>query len=396
MYKKFGIAALILAFVLTGCRNSPTVSINSSDFTSTGVENSTDNSTNSTNSSTTDTSASSTVSTSSDVENSSDNSTSSTSSESSLFEEPTFDEQGAVIVSHDPQNGTKFSFDGLRLTITGKIPLEGIDYVTSDRYADINLSTIGDEFTVTIDFYSGAAGFTTIRVFEKSGSKSLYRLKFEDGKVGLPDCSEIAEKNTKVAEKAVEQSLEQVSEYVAIGSDKQEVRKILQEVKTLSNEICAGISDDYDKLRAIENWVANNIYYDYPAFSRGVPEETITLKYVLENKTTVCGGYSNLTAALAAAQGIRVYNVHGTASEGVYCMEENPSEAVHEFNFAVIDGRIIWLDADMDSRSYFYENLTYHTGKAVRRHFDIDGAVLALTHRAKYAEHRDYFALLDD
>ena len=390
MYKKIGIAAFILAFALTGCQNSSTVSTDSSVFSSTSVENSTENSTNSTNSSTTDNSANSTVSTSSDVENSSDNST------SSLYEEPNIDEDGAVIVNHDPQNATKFMFDGLRLTITGKIPPDGIDYVTSDISADIKLSTSGDEYTATVEFYSGAAGFTSVRVFEKSGSRAFYRLKFEDGKVGMPDCSDVTEKNIKVAEKAVEQPLEQVSEYVAIGSDKQTVREILQTVKTLSNEICAGISDDYDKLRAIENWVANNIYYDCPAFNRGVPAETITLKYVLENKSTVCGGYSNITAALAAAQGIEIYNVHGTGAEGGYCFEEKPSEETHEFNFAVIDGRVIWLDADFDSRCYFRRNGVYETGKAIHKFFDIDVEQLSLTHRAKYAEHRDYFALLDE
>lgn len=404
MYKKIGFSALVLAaFILTGCNNgsdsSSSVpvysgnSTNSTASTSSIVENSSDNSTNSTISSTSinsEKSTNSTVSTSSNVENSSENSTNSTA------EEKPAEKTGVFAVTHDPQSDIKIAFDGLRVTVTGKIPPEGIDRVTTDRDAVIKVTTSGGEFNVTIDYRSGADGFTTFRIYEKSGSKSNYRVKFADGKVCRPDCSDVSEKNTRVTEKAVEQPLEQVSEYVAIGSDKQTVREILLAVKNLSDEICAGLSDDYDKLRAIENWVANNIYYDYPAFDRGVPEETITLKYVLENKTTVCGGYSNITAALAAAQGIEIYNVHGTGAEGGFCFEENPSEATHEFNFAVIDGRVIWLDSDFDSRCYYHANGNYETGKAIRKFFDIDVELLSLTHRAKYAEHRDYFALLDE
>ena len=403
MYRKIGFAAIVLAaFILSGCNggsDSSSVpvysenSTNSTVSTDSIVENSSENSTNSTISSTSinsEISTNSTASTSSNVENSYENSTNSTA------EEKPAEKTGVFAVTHDPQSDIKIEFDGLRVTVTGKIPPEGIDSVSTDRDAVIKVTTSGGEFTATIDYHSGEDGFTTFRIFEKSGSKSNYRVKFANGKVCLPECSDVSEKNTKVTQKVVEQPLEQVSEYVAIGSDKQTVREILQTVKSLSDEICAGLSSDYDKLRAIENWVANNIYYDYPAFDRDVPEETITLKYVLENKTTVCGGYSNITAALAAAQGIEIYNVHGTGAEGGYCFEEKPAEGTHEFNFAVIDGRVIWVDSDFDSRCYYRSSGKYETGKEIRKFFDIDVEILSLTHRAKYAEHRDYFALLDE
>lgn len=380
MYKKFRVFALALtAAILAGCNGSPSTSVISSSTVSesTSVESSSESTTNST------------ASSSENAENSSQ------SSIISEYEKPA-ERTGEHIVTYDPKSDMKLTFEGLRVTLTGINQPWGIDYVTADRSADIKVTSSGDRFTVTIDFHSGEDGFTTFRVYEKSGCRTNYRVKFADGKVCLPDCSDVAEKNMEVTQKAVEQPLEQVSEYVAIGADKAEIREILQTVKALSNEICAGISDDYDKLRAIELWVANNTYYDNPAFDRGVPPETLTLKYILENKSTVCGGFSNMTAALAAAQGIEIYNVYGTGAEGVYCLEEKPSEATHEFNFAVIDGRVIWLDSDFDSRKYLQRNGVYEDGKAIRKFFDINVEILALTHRAKYAEHRDYFALLDD
>lgn len=364
-------AAVLAAVLLTGCGSSDGGSLDVSySFSSKG----------------------SGSSSSENVSSSNESSSSSEEVSSVIFEEPV--EDGVYVLCHDPLYWRKISFDGLRAVVTGKIPPEGIDKANCDRKCDMKLTTSGDEFTLTMDFSSGEDGFTSFRIYEKSGSRALYRLKFSDGEVCLSDSADVAGKNHEMIGKALEQPLERVSEYVSIGSDPEKVKKTLGEIKSLSEEICAGISDDYDKLRAIENWVSSNIYYDYPAFDDGVPPETITLEYVLKNKSGVCGGYSNITAALAAAQGIKVYNVHGTSAEGNFCFEERPGEAVHEWNVAVIDGRVIWLDSDYDSRNYRYDYRD-ESGVAIRKYFDIDAALLAQTHRGKYAEHRDYFALLN-
>ena len=71
--------------------------------------------------------------------------------------------------------------------------------------------------------------------------------------------------------------------------------------KLLSDEFCREISDDYKKLRAISNWVSENIYYDLDALSPGGSSpEVLSLDYVLKNKRSLCGGFSNITAALCA------------------------------------------------------------------------------------------------
>ena len=368
-------AILLAAAVLTGCNKGGESSSESSEQTSFS-------------------SASTTSSSASTTSSSSSSSSSTSTSVSSVPEIPPA-EEGKFVMCFDPQDGRTVRFDGLSATISGKIPTEGISYVETDRSADIDLKENGDEFTAVITYLSAADGFTTLRIYEKSGSRAIYRFKISGGKAGIPDRAGVAEKNASLAEKAIEMPLQQVSEYVSIGSDPEKVKSVLGEVKQLSDSICEGISEDYDKLRAISNWVAANIYYDYPAFNRGVPEETLTLEYVLENKSSVCGGYSNITAALAAAQGIQIYNVHGTGAEGAFCFEEKPAEEVHEWTFAVIGGRTIWLDPDFDSRNYYRSAGYYQSGKPITKYFDINGELLALTHRGQYAEHRDYFALLD-
>lgn len=374
--KKRIAAILLAAAALTGCNKDADGSEGSSAQTSFS-------------STTTSSSASSTASSPS-----TSSSASSTSTSAAYVPEIPAEEEGAVVMSFDPQDGRTFKFSGLTATMSGKSPAGGIKRITDDRNADIVITENGDEFTAVITYDSSVDGFTTVRVYDNKGSRVNYRLKISGGEVCLPDRVGVAEKNAELTEKPIEQPLEQVSEYVVIGSDKEAVKQTLLEVKILSDSICEDISEDYDKLRAIENWVAANIYYDYPAFDRGVPEETLTLAYVLKNKSSVCGGFSNITAALAAAQGIEIYNVHGTGAEGVFCFEENPSEAVHEWNFAVIGGRVIWLDADFDSRNYLRNGGYRESGVPVTKFFDINGEILALTHRGQYAEHRDYFALL--
>ena len=376
-------AILLVAAALTGCNNGESGSSElSTSSSSTSATSSSSSSNSSSNSSSTSSSSSSTSTSSEEIK--------------PYVPEIPEEEEGVCLMNYDPQDSRKFVFDGLTATMSGKVPPNGIDKITLDRSADIKLSVNGDEFTAVITFLSGADGFTTLRFYDNAGSRVNYRLKISGGKVGMPDTVGVAESNAEVTEKAIEMPLEQVSEYVSIGSDPEKVKSILGEVKQLSDTICEGISEDYDKLRAIERWVAANIYYDYPAFNRGVPEETLTLAYILENKSSVCGGFSNITAALAAAQGIEIYNVHGTGAEGVFCFEEKPTEAVHEWNYAVIGGRVIWLDADFDSRNYRREGNYRESGKPVTKFFDINVDVLALTHRAKYAEHRDYFALLGE
>lgn len=168
---------------------------------------------------------------------------------------------------------------------------------------------------------------------------------------------------------------------------------MLGEIKALSDVICEGLGSDYDKLRAISRWVSANIYYDYPAYNKGVPEETLSLKYMLNGHSSVCGGYSNMTSALCAAQGIKCWNVHGSVLTGGYTFSERNDGEYHEWNYAEIDGRVIWVDSGWNSFCTLRSDGTYINGGIYYRYFDIGEEYFALNHKSNYAEYRDYFAL---
>jgi transglutaminase/protease-like cytokinesis protein 3 len=82
-----------------------------------------------------------------------------------------------------------------------------------------------------------------------------------------------------------------------------------------ANAITRGITDDYEKARAIFNWVAENINYDSAlSQARGPQGRTQDALVVLETKLAVCTGFTNLTNALFHAVGIPAKRVDGFAS----------------------------------------------------------------------------------
>ena len=101
-----------------------------------------------------------------------------------------------------------------------------------------------------------------------------------------------------------------------------------------------------------------------------------------------------MTSALCAAQGIKCWNVHGSVLTGDRSFALSDGGVYHEWNFAEIDGRIIWLDAGWDSFCNLQRDGTYYNGGIGYRYFDIGEEYFADNHRANYAEYRDYFALL--
>ncbi len=185
-----------------------------------------------------------------------------------------------------------------------------------------------------------------------------------------------------------------VAQYVSADGDMQTIRETLNEIRLLSNEVCAGVNADYDKLFAISRWVSENIYYDYDAFNTSVTQETISLRHTLDTKRTVCMGYANLCAALCAAQGIDCRVVHGQALPvGSFSDEEYYAEQ-HEWNIAVLSDRTVWLDTLWDTTNA-YRDGEYINGTQEYRYFDISDEDIAKNHRAERIEIRDYFSLLD-
>jgi hypothetical protein len=170
-----------------------------------------------------------------------------------------------------------------------------------------------------------------------------------------------------------------------------EVTLINPELINLSNEICSGVESDYEKVRKIHDWVAENIYYDYDYIND--KKNNITYKDsfdVYKNKRAVCAGFSNLMRDLIQVQNIPCRKIHGFE---IYTYKEVWTDEIREFDKvnhawvqAYVDNRWINIDVTWDS------NNRYENGKYIKKgsngytYFDISDEMLSYSHRSVLIE----------
>ncbi len=116
-----------------------------------------------------------------------------------------------------------------------------------------------------------------------------------------------------------------------------------EQIITLSNQICHGINNNYDKVKAIFDWVRTNVEYDYDYYFGKKSTVSIEPKDVLKSKLAVCDGYARLTSALVEAQGIPSLYLVGRGGGSSSVSDDNLWE-YHAWNAACVDGCWIYLD----------------------------------------------------
>jgi hypothetical protein len=147
------------------------------------------------------------------------------------------------------------------------------------------------------------------------------------------------------------------------------------EIISRANQIIsdAHATTDMEKAKALHDWVATNITYDNDTLKKiqGTGGEMtsaiapMTSVSVLDSKTGICYGYSELYAALGRAAGLQTRMVTGNVKG--WTLE-------HEWNEVLIDGR--WVTVDT----------TWDAGKTPSEHyFDPSAAVLAEDHSKLYS-----------
>lgn len=177
------------------------------------------------------------------------------------------------------------------------------------------------------------------------------------------------------------------------------------EIIKLSHLITKDLPDNYSKLRAIHDWVADNIIYDMYMYRTDyfedysfIKDKDYTASGTLKSRISVCAGYANLTAALARSAGIPCKVVTGFADgsneiNSFYDMFQrykeykktgnervfDGMETNHAWNEAFVDGRWIILDTTWDSNN---EDRGGNTTMAESddKYFDIGLEELSETH----------------
>lgn len=148
------------------------------------------------------------------------------------------------------------------------------------------------------------------------------------------------------------------------------------EITKLSKEITLGLDSDYDKTKAIHDWVCNHIWYDWDALTGKTDYGDTSAVGTLKSKKSVCQGYASLTAALLRASGIPAKLVTGYALGVGEDTNWKPdviakNESNHAWNEVYVDGRWIIIDTTWDSDNK-YENGTFSNGTGLKsyKYFD--------------------------
>lgn len=131
-----------------------------------------------------------------------------------------------------------------------------------------------------------------------------------------------------------------------------------------ANLITAGITNDFDKVKAIHDWVATNMYYDYwdgktPLVDKAAANaELIPGTGVL--KRGICGNFAGVTMELMRAAGFPAKIVGGNV------ISDN---AGHDWNEVFVDGRWVFMDTTFDCINTF-DGTFSNQAKCKQTYFD--------------------------
>lgn len=156
-----------------------------------------------------------------------------------------------------------------------------------------------------------------------------------------------------------------------------DIQSDAREIIELAEQITANLQTDLEKTTAIHDWVASNIAYDTDSYFAGTyTQKDWDALTVLHNRKAICQGYSNLTAALNRAVGIRAKVVIGQAD--VFRVGWSD----HAWNKVLVDGRWISMDTTWDAGNVNFSTRQFQFNPQ-RKYFDAAPEVFARDHRER-------------
>lgn len=163
----------------------------------------------------------------------------------------------------------------------------------------------------------------------------------------------------------------------------------LPEIKALAEKITKYKTGNYNKILAIHDWVAENLYYDKDALKSGkFRYEKYDVLSMLQNHRAICRGYSKMAVTLLRAINIPAIDVEcfalGESSYGDWnCNNNLTAEANHIITFAFANNRWVIMDPTWDSVNEYRKGkyIEKSSGGARHNYFDATLAFFSYTHR---------------
>ena len=127
--------------------------------------------------------------------------------------------------------------------------------------------------------------------------------------------------------------------------------------------ITAGVKDDYAKVKAIHDWVANNIWYNYD-YANTPNLWYVDAAMVFVSKSTTAEGYANLTASLAQAVGFPAKVISGYLVNG-------DSEIGHVWTEVYVNDKWLFIDATLDTKNLYRDGKFGEQVSCISEYFDM-------------------------
>lgn len=151
------------------------------------------------------------------------------------------------------------------------------------------------------------------------------------------------------------------------------------EIVRLSQWLIAGKDSEWEKVKAIHDWVATNIAYNTRGLNYAGAISTPAASRILLDKEADCHGYSVLTAALLRSIGIPARIVSGN----IRSESDGRDLGGHAWNEVFLDQR--WVSIDVSWNAGFVSGDEFRF--ALRhKYFDPEPQVFTVTHRRESIE----------
>ncbi len=240
-------------------------------------------------------------------------------------------------------------------------------------YADIHWpGLVGDQVEsrggLTLDISNAAAGYVMARGEEsnkrlklrvsKGGSTLTYDINTSGDYETIPlqmgsgsydfELFRNVEGKKYAADGSVSFEVELINEYASFLLPNQYVNyNEYSEAVRISDEICAGLETDAEKLEAVRNYVVNNFSYDFNKAATIKSGTLPSIDELLQNRAGICQDIAAFTACVLRVQGIPTQMVIGQANR-----------YYHAWNNVLIDGEFRRIDLTAEINS-IYEGVSY-------------------------------------
>ena len=285
--------------------------------------------------------------------------------------------------SNDTSNYFDLSIDGETLKVTGIVKNEDIKFINlhiaGENIVIKNVS--GSRFLTKIDLSSVNSDKIELCIYMgKSLAEEFVSayygknivLSKTDGLWGFSADKAVYESNLWLMQGWVD-------DVAALVNDVPD--RIIRTAESITRDI----ETNYDKARAIHEYVAETLYYDLDYANRITASTAVTAQEVYDKGVAVCEGYVNLTIALLRAVGIPAVSVEGYALDINDPAEDwdNADAKISNHNWleAYVDGRWIVMDPTWDSLNTVKNGKKISASNDYYGFFDITPELLSATHK---------------